>query len=444
MNASWTKYLPEMLRERVEKHQQLKQILGNTGWLFAEKLIRLVTGLTLGVWVARYLGPGNFGLLNYATSFVLLFSAIGHLGLDAIVVRNSVHDPTKRDEILGSALLLKFIGSCAAIVLIIVSIFLLRPDDKTAQILVLITVIGTLFQAFSTIDLWFQSQVQSKYSSCVRTFVLLFIAAFKVYLILTQAPLITFAWAGTADIVACSVGLIIAYRVNGLKITGWRFSRATARSLLKDSWPLMFSDILGLIYMRIDKIMIGEIAGITELGVYSVAAQIADTFLFIPIIVTSSLFPSIVEARHQSDDLFYYRMQRYYNLMAFLAYGVAIPTTLFANWLVPLAFGASYSNAAPMLIGLSWASIFVYFMIARSSFLTAMNWTRLHFIIDAFGCVISVLLYYLLIKKYGAMGAVFASCLSYCLLTHVICFFYKPLRRTGMMMSKALIYPKFW
>src|SRR5665647_1019722 len=134
MTPSWTKYLPEIQRERIEKHPQLQQILGNTGWLFAEKLIRLVTGVTLGVWIARYLGPGDFGLLNYATSFVLLFSAIGHLGLDAVVVRNLVHEPSKRDDILGSALLLKFIGSFAAIILIIVSIFLLRPDDRTTQI----------------------------------------------------------------------------------------------------------------------------------------------------------------------------------------------------------------------------------------------------------------------------------------------------------------------
>jgi len=444
MNASWTRYLPEILRERIEKHEQLQQILGNTGWLFAEKLIRLVTGVTLGVWVARYLGPGDFGLLSYATSFVLLFSAIGHLGLDAIVLRNIVHDPTKRDEILGSALLLKLIGSIAAIILIVISIFLLRPDDRTAQVLIMIMVIGTLFQALSTIDLWFQSQVESKYSSCVRTIVLLFIAAFKIYLILTHAPLISFAWVGAADIIACSVGLIIAYRVTGLKITGWRFNRETANALLKDSWPLMFADILVLVYMRIDKIIIGEIAGNAELGVYSVAALITETFYFIPTIVSSSLFPSIIEAKYHDEELFYSRMQRLYNLMAFLAYCVAIPTTLMAHWLVPLVFGNSFRDAAPMLIGLSWAGVFIYFMIARSSFLTAMNWTRLHFVIDAFGCVISVLLYYLLIKKYGAMGAVIASGVSYWLLTHALCFFYKPLRQTGIMMSKALLYPKFW
>ena len=339
MNSSWTTFLPKILRERIKRYDKLKQIIVNTGWLFVEKCIRLITGLTIGVWIARYLGPDNFGQLNYATTFVLLFSAIGHLGLDAIVIRNIVHEPTKRNEILGSALLLKFIGSLVAMVLIIAAILLLRPNDRTTQMLVLVTAIGTLFQAFSTIDLWFQSQVQSIYSSCVRTFVLLFISGFKIYLNSSKAPLIVFAWAGAADIVTCSIGLIIAYKVNGFSILQWNFSREAAKTLLKDSWPLMFSDILGLVYMRIDKIIIGEIAGITELGVYSVAAQIAETFYFVPVIVTSSLFPSIVEAKRQSEELFYSRLQRFYNLLAFLAYCVAIPTTCFAHWLVPLVFG---------------------------------------------------------------------------------------------------------
>ena len=291
---------------------------------------------------------------------------------------------------LGSAFVLKLCGGAIAFVMILGAIVILRPGDRLTQLLVGITAVGTLFQAFTAIDFWFQSQVQSKYSAYVRSAAFLIVSAAKVVLVLLHAPLTAFAWAGVADIFLGSLGLIIAYRVIGLHMTDWRTTRAMAKELLRDSWPLMFSDILILIYMRVDKIMIGEMAGNTELGIYSVAVLIAEVLYFIPLVINSSVFPSIVEAKGIDEDLFDFRQQKLYNLMAFFAYAVALPVTILSGWLIPLMFGTAYSKAGPMLVGLVWAGVFINFMIARSNYLTAMNWTRLHFIIDLLGCVMNV------------------------------------------------------
>ena len=82
----------------------------NTSWLFGEKILRMVVGLFVGVWVARYLGPEQFGLFSYAQSFVGLFTAIAGLGLDSIIVRELVKDESKRDALLGTAFRLKLIS----------------------------------------------------------------------------------------------------------------------------------------------------------------------------------------------------------------------------------------------------------------------------------------------------------------------------------------------
>lgn len=436
--------MPAFIRIRVELRHDLQKIISSSGWLFADKMVRLLFGLIIGTWVARYLGPDRIGQLSYAASFVLLFSAVSQLGLDSIVVRNLVHTPSSSNEILGSAFFLKLIGGVAAFGLILASIFYLRPHDSEAQRVVGITAIGTLFHAFSTVDLWYQSQVRSKQVTLARISSFLAISGVKVYLVTSHATIASFAMVGVADVVLGSIGLTVAYRVNGFRISAWRIDTAMVGTLLRDSWPLIFSDILVLIYMRIDKIMLGTMAGTTELGVYSIATYTIEILYFVPTIVTSSIFPSIVEAMGQGDELFYSRMQRLYSLMVFLAYSMAVPITLTAGWLIPFAFGARFERAVPMVIGLAWASTFIHLMIARSYFLTVMNWTRLHFAIDALGCLITVSLYYLLIPRYGAMGAVAASFLAYWFLTHGICFFYKPLFRTGTMMTKALLCPKFW
>lgn len=444
MNRTWTRYLPAFLRQRLEGRLELQQAIGNTGWLFADRVLHMVVGLGVSIAVTRYLGPERFGLLSYAGAFVLLFSSIGQLGLDAVVVRNIVRDPSSRDQALGSAFLLKLVGGAAALVLILATIFTIRPDDRLTQTLVAISGLGMLFQSFNTIDFWFQSQVRSKYSVYARSAAYLAVSAAKVALIALKAPLVAFAWAGLADIALGALGLVLAYRVSGLRLGSWRASRATAAQLLRDSWPLMFSDMLILIYMRADKVILGQLAGETEVGIYSVATMVAEMLYFIPVQIVSSVFPSLVEARAASEEFFLQRLQQLYNLMAFLGYAVAVPMTLVAGWLVPLLFGAGYSRSAPMLTGLLWAGLFINFMIVRSSYLTTMNWTRLHFIIDFVGCALNLSLNFLLIPRYGGMGAVAASLFSYWFAVHGLCFIFKPLRKSGTMMTKAMLYPKFW
>jgi len=444
MNRTWTRYLPAFLREKLEGRLALQQAIGNTGWLFADRALHMVVGLAISISVTRYLGPERFGLLSYASAFVALFSSIGQLGLDTVVVRNIVRDPSCRDEALGSAFLLKLLGGVAALVVILVSIVILRPSDPATQMLVGITSLGLLFQTFTTIDFWFQSQVRSKYSVYARSAAYLLVSAAKVVLILLHAPLTAFAWAGVADVLLGSVGLVIAYRISGLRLSSWRPNWSMARQLLHDSWPLMFSDILVLIYMRVDKVILGQLAGEKELGIYSVATLVAEMLYFIPAQIVSSVFPSMVEARGASEEFFHKRLQQLYNLMVFLGYAVAVPVTFLAGWLIPLLFGAGYARSAPMLIGLVWTGVFINLMIARSSYLTTMNWTRLHFVIDFLGCVLNVTLNFILIPRYGGMGAVAASFISYWFTVHGLCFAFKPLLRTGTMMTRALLYPKIW
>src|SRR6476659_7245925 len=86
MNAAWLKLLPQSLRVRLTDRHNLQALIGNSGWLLADKIIRGGVGLIVAVWIARYLGPQSFGQLNFAIAFVALFSTISTLGLDGIVV----------------------------------------------------------------------------------------------------------------------------------------------------------------------------------------------------------------------------------------------------------------------------------------------------------------------------------------------------------------------
>jgi O-antigen/teichoic acid export membrane protein len=436
--------LPPFLRQRLEGRPYLQNVVSNTGWLFAEKMVRMGVGLFVGVWVARFLGPEQFGYLSYALAFVSLFSAIAGLGLDGIVVRELVRDPSGKDEILGTAFILKFLSGVLTFLTVLVAIRLLRPDDRLTYWLVGITAGGMIFNAFDTVDFWYQSQVQSKYSVVAKSSAFLLVSGVKVFLILTEAPLIAFAVAGLAEIVIGSLGMAMAYRVSGRHIRSWRSNVSIAKRLLKDSWPLILSGIAIMIYMRIDQVMIGEMVGSKEVGIYSVAVQLVEAWYFLPGIVVSSVFPSIVEAKEMGEMIFYERLQKLYNFMAFMAYVIVIPVTLVAGWVIKTLYGAAYDKAGPMLAVLIWSILFTNLGMARSTFLTTMNWTRIHFLTVGLGCAINVILNYILIPRYGGMGAVIASCVAYWFAAHGACFLYKPLHETGFMLTKAIFYPRVW
>lgn len=444
MTPSWLRLLPEVLRKRIESRDYLQNVLGNMGWLFADRIVRMGMGLLVGVWVARYLGPERLGILSYALAFVSLFSSIASMGLENVAVRDLVNDPSRKDDVLGTVFSLKVLGGAMAFSLAICTIIIVRKEDTLTHWLVGIIAAGLFFQALDAIDLWFQSQVISKYTVFAKSAGFIVISLAKIALILMKASLVYFAVAGLCEIIIGSFGLIVVYRRYGGSLAKWRFDYSTASRILADSWPLILSGVASMLYLRIDQIMLGNMIGNKEVGIYSVAVQITEVWYFIPMIIYSSVFPAIVEAREISGPLFYDRLQKLYNYMALAAYGIALPVCIFSGVIVQTLFGHSYERSSEMLSVLIWSLLFTNLGVARSAFLMSMNWTRIHFYTVALGCIINILLNIILIPKYRGMGAVISSCVAYWFAAHGSCFTYKPLMKTGHMLSKAIAYPKIW
>lgn len=444
MNQGWVSYLPAFLKKRVEGRQELQKVLNNTGWLFGDRLLRMGVGLFVGIWIARYLGPAQYGLLSYAASLVAVFSAIAILGLEGVVIREVVRSPEKEQEILGTVFTLRMAAGLFAYLLTMVTVFLLRPTDHLTQVLVGIMGSVLVFGAFDTIDLWFQSKVLSRYVVYAKNAAFILVSALRLALVLIKAPLWAFAAANAAEIGLGAVGLVYVYRANSQRIGSWRITLDRARNLLAAGWPLVLSGIVFMVYLRIDQIMLGQMADAHEVGVYASAVKIAEIWFFIPTAIVSSVFPNIVKAKENDEAEFYGRLQKVYNLLAFLGYAVAIPTTFLAGIVVFLFYGEAYASAAPMLVLLIWSDLFANLAVARNAFLMAMNWTRVLLLMVSVGAFVNIVLNYLLVPKYGGVGAAAASLISYWIAGHGACFLYKPLRRTGAMLTRALIYPRFW
>ena len=402
----------------------------NTSWLFGEKILRMVVGLFVGIWVARYLGPEQFGLFSYAQSFVGLFTALATLGLDGIVVRELVKDETRRDELIGTAFWLKLMGAFGVLFILAFAVNFTSNDSYT-NTLVFIIASATIFQSFNVVDMYFQSKVMGKYIVYANVISLLLSSIVKVILILNHASLIAFAWTIVFDNVILALGFIYYYikiSYNEEKqhfLRNLTFSKVTARKLLKDSWPLILSGMVIAIYMRIDQVMIKEMMNSEAVGQYAAAVRISELWYFIPMVIASSLFPAIINAKKVSEELYYARLQKLYDLMVWMAIAIALPMTFLSDWVVNLLYGAQYNQAGSVLMIYIWAGVFVFFGSAWSMWMVTENLQSTVMKIHTLSMISNVVLNFILIPKFGINGATLATLFSYAFGHTIFAMFFK-------------------
>jgi PST family polysaccharide transporter len=423
---------------------QLSQIVGNTGWLFSEKILQMVLGLLVGVWVARYLGPTEFGFLNYALIFTSLFSPLAKLGLDRIVVRDIVQNPSDKNKILGSCFLVKFIGGIVAYLLTFVVISKLHPNDIISRNLVMIIGFGLCFQVFYTIDFWFQSQVKSKYTVWSKNLAYVLVNLIKIVLIYVKAPLVYFAWNVLIEVILSAIGLVIAYRLTGEKIQSWKINLSQCKKMLKDSLPLMFSGMVVMIYLRVDIIMLEQIFGSESVGIYSVATRISELWYVVPTAIVSSVSPSIIEAKSLGNTLYEYRLKKLFTLITCLAYAIAIPMSFLATPIVKLMYGEAYIVSGSVLSIHIWASVFVFLGLGKGIWIVAEGLTNFSIISTTCGAVVNVMLNLVLIPQYKEVGAAIATVISYGCADYLVYIVYPRFKQIGRLMTEALILKSLW
>ncbi len=388
-----------------------RRYFANTSWLIAEKIIRLAVGLFVGVWVARFLGPEQFGTLSYAQAFVGLFGAFATLGMDGIVIKHLVKDDENRDLLLGTAFTLKLFGAMVAVFIISIVTVTTSNDNKEV---IIITIIASalVFQSLNVIDFYFQSIVLSRYIVIVNLISQLVVSLIRIALILSEAPLITFAYVILFDAVILAVGYIYIYKHKNLSFRQWHFNKQTASEILKYSWPLAISGIVISIYMKIDQVMIKEMLGKTSVGHYAAAIKISEAWYFVPIAINSSLFPAIINAKKRSLKEFYDRLKILYSFMLLSAVAISIPTTIYSKYIINLLYKEQFDQASTVLMFHIWAGVLVSLGVVTSSIVIANNKQNNALISTSIGAISNIILNLLMIPRFGIIGAAFTTILS--------------------------------
>jgi len=442
-NLAWLKLLPPFLRARVEGSVPLQRSINNSGWLFFDHIIRIVVGFILGIWIARYLGPANLGLLDYSIAFCSLFTALASLGLGGIVVRELVREPDQREEILASAFAMLAVAGVITFLLAVATIRALRQEDFEVQLLVAIVAAGLIFQAFTVVEFWFKALVQSRYTVYARSAAFLILSLVKVILLLSGAPLIYFALAVLAEIALGAVLLFLVFRARGYRLRPGKANTSRCKSLLKDSWPAIISCLSIALFMKIDMVMLGEMTDNATVGIYSAVSRVSMIWYFLPGIIVSSVFPFIIEVKADNQELYTRRVAQLFSLMTILALPIIILTMIFSDALVGLLYGTPYAAAGPVLAIHIMGCWFVFLGQAQEPWDVAENLLRLAMFRTASGALINIILNLLFIPQYAAIGAAVASVLSLFIAGILLNLVSKKTRPVFFLQMKSLFFVRF-
>ncbi|MBB2149974.1 flippase [Pedobacter gandavensis] len=411
----------------------------NAGWLLIARVGSLAIKIVASICVGNYLGAEEFGIYNYPLVFTTFFIAAAALGLDGFVTRELLRFPEKKNELLGTAFILKLIGGIIVLPLVYIAYHLamdITTIDAPLSYILVVSFTG-IVQAFNIIDSYFQSKAQGKFIMTVQVMGNLLSAGFKLLLIVLGMSLNWFIAALLMDVIALAAGYIYVYQKEGGSIFEWKFKSPLARFLLKNSWPIAFSAILISIYMKIDALMIQGYLGSEQQGIYSSVVQLSEAWYFIPVAIVTAVFPAIMNAKRDDPERYQRRMQNMYDLMVWISMSIALFISFASPIIYRIVYTPEYWPAAHVLTIHIWAGIFTFLGTASGQFLIAEGYTKLSMLRTGAGAVVNIVLNIWWIPKYGISGAAVATLIAYASSNFMILLIPKT-RHQGLMMLKSL------
>jgi O-antigen/teichoic acid export membrane protein len=421
------KYFSKSYIKEKWSHSGFQKYFRNTAWMLGSRILSMGISFLATIYIARNLGPSNFGQLSYALSFTGLFGFIASLGTENILFRDLIKYPEKRHSLLGTTFFLKIFAGTITSALCILAAILINEND-VSKTLIFILALTFPLSAFSIIFLDFQSRADSKYPSIVSLSITLILNVLKVMIIATGKGIIYLALVLLLETVLSTIFALFIYQTKTKdSIALWRFDKKYAYILLRDSAPLILFSAFSMIYARVDQVLIKNMMNATSVGLYDSAVRVSEVWSFIPGIILAALYPAIVNSKTNSEEIYNVRLGRLAVLLFIIAVSIAIPVTFFAENIINILYGQAFIGGVIVLKIYIWAGIGTFLGILASHYLITENYRKIISFTAFFPMACNVVLNLIWIPLYGIEGAAWATLISYSL-TPLSLLLFKPTR----------------
>ncbi len=379
-------------------------------WMMLENIVKTFLGLVVTIYVIRYLGPTDFGLLSFGLSIVGILYPVTTLGLDAILFRNIIKNIENERTLIHTAKVLRLYTAILLTLIVSIYIYNLSLSGNLKCVLELL-LLGLIIESFSIYKEYFSAIVRTKYIAISSIFSMLSSSILKIVFIVLKFNVVWFALAFLVQKIVNVMALKYFYNkrssVNSNMVV---FDKMIAKDMLTDSWPLIFTSFTGLLYMYTDQLLIKYFLNLTQVGLYAGAVKLVMFFYVIPSIISNIIYPKIIKLREKlSKSEFVYKMSMIYFFNLFIACSILVVFMLFSERIVLFLLGEEFTSSSEVLLIYCFGLIFVFFQANNNKLLIMENLQKLMLSRNILGLSINFFLNIILIPKYGIKGAAFAT-----------------------------------
>lgn len=408
----------------------------NAAWIIGCKVVQSLLSLMITVFSVRYLGPSNYGLINYAASIVSFMVPVMQLGFRSTLVQEYIDARQKEGQIFGTAITLNIIASFASMIGISSFVTIANRGESETMIVCVLYSVSLIFQATEMIQYWFQAKLLSKYTSVTMLIAYCVVSAYKIFLLINEKNIYWFALAYSIDYFVISIILfVIYYKLGGAPL---RFSWELAKRMLEKSRHYILSGLMVTVFQQTDRIMLKLMVGNEITAYYSAAVSCAGMVGFVYQAIIDSMRPLIFDGKKRSEELFNRNMSRLYSLIIYMGLAQSLVLTLLAKPIVLILYGEAYSPSIVILQIITWYSAFSYIGTVRNIWILAEEKQKYLWKINLSGAVLNVIGNFILIPIFGASGAAVASVATQFFTNFVMCLIMQPIRPTAGLIWKAM------
>ena len=415
-----------------------RRFISNIGWLIGGKITNMVLQFIVSLATARYLGPSNFGKINYVGAYVAFFSSIASLGLNVIVIKEISLGKETDNEIIWTSIWMRFGIAILSTISLISIIFMISQGDKLLIGIAILQSISIIFSSFDTINYWFQAKLMSKYSSIAGVLSYLSMSLYRIYLLVNKSDLIWFAFAISTEMIFLTLFLTIFY----IKENGFNpcFNWGIGKKLLGQSYPYLIAGLVTILYTQVDRVMLGTMLDSTSVGLYSSALTISALWSMIPTALIQSISPVLYDSAKKSKEIFLRRLRQSYAIIFLLNTIYSIIITLFAKFFILFLYGDDYLDAKKSLIIVVWYYGISTMSMISQIYLANFNKNKYIYKFCIAGLVSNIILNICLIPNYGIEGAAFATLITQIIIQFIMPLIYYDTREIAYTILKACMF----
>lgn len=417
------------------------KVFKNSSWLIGVQIAKALIGFAISMLTARYLGPSNFGLINYAASVVSFFAPIMYLGINNTLVQEIIYHPDKEGETLGTAITMSFVSSLFCILGTGAFVMIANSGETETLIVCALYSILLIFQSLYLIQYWFQAKLLSKYSSLMMLFAYIIMSAYRIFLLIKEKGLRWFAVSNVIEYFIISFTLLfIFHKISGKKLS---FSFTAAKRIISRSKYYIMAGIMVSIFAQTDRIMLKIMVNDAATGFYSAGAICAGITGFVFAAIIDSFRPLILENKNTESEQYENNICRLYTIIIYFSLMQCVFITAFAKYIVQVIYGPTFGQSVNVLRIIVWYTTFSYLGAIRNIWMLAENKQKYIWLINTSGAIANVALNFLLIPFWGIMGAAIASLITQIFTNFILGFIVGPIRYNNILMLRSLN-PKYF